>query len=158
MAQTEAGTWTPDFPIGSWVEFSYANQTYANQTETAIGLITNFDLDDGEYYVVGPGQDRQDQAFLVDEWIPHHAVTKVVPSPLDSEKPKYIFMVIRPKRQISAYANLDALLAGMAGDGERYQAVREAAALAIADPDTDIKIPPGASNSPWLRFTQVEGT
>jgi hypothetical protein len=81
--------------------------------------------------------------------------------PISPLSPEYIFMVIRPKRQITTYANLDALLAGMAGEGvataERDQQVREAAAEAIADPETDIKIPPGASNSPWLRFTQVEG-
>ena len=76
--------------------------------------------------------------------------------------PEYIFMVIRPKRQIETYANLDALIEGLTTNGavkavDKAQAVREAAALAIADPGTDIRIPPGASNSPWLRFTQVEG-
>jgi hypothetical protein len=82
--------------------------------------------------------------------------------PLANPTPGYIFMVIRPRRKITTYANLDALIEGMFKEGERVSAerkdqIREAAAQAIADPETDIKIPPGASNSPWLRFTQVEG-
>jgi hypothetical protein len=82
--------------------------------------------------------------------------------PISPLSPEYIFMVIRPSRKITAYANLDALIHGMFAEGERVSAERKeqimhVAAQCIADPETDFKIAPGASNSPWVRFTQVEG-
>jgi hypothetical protein len=168
MAQLENGRWEPDFPIGSWVELEVEPNINPNKTGI-VALITNFDTTDGDYYVVGPDPERDPMrnsyssvaGWSISEWVPNAAVLRAAHSPLEETRPDHIFMVIRPKRQITTYANLDALLAGMAGDGvataERDQQVREAAALAIADPGTDIKIPPGASNSPWLRFTQVEG-
>lgn len=78
--------------------------------------------------------------------------------PLFRTNPKYVFVVIRPgKRKIDTYANLDALMEGLTnGDGppDREDAIREAVAEAIADPGTDFRY---ASNSPWIRFQQVEG-
>lgn len=149
MAHLATGGWEPDFPIGSWVECDM-------QGEPRVGLITNFDRGDGEYYVVCPVKDDPvESGFDAEEWIGHEDVTRLSHSPFQGDTaPNYIFMVIRPKRQISTYANLDALVEGLeVATAERDQQIREAAAQAVADPGTDIKIPTGA----WLRFTPVEG-
>lgn len=78
--------------------------------------------------------------------------------PVSALSPEYIFIVIRPSRKITTYANLDALLSAETDTMPQANgalALKTAAAEAIADPETDIKLHP--TRNVFLRFTQVEG-
>jgi hypothetical protein len=156
MPQQEPGVWTPAFPSASWIECEVDG-------DRCIGFVTAFDAEDGQYHVIVPPEDPSvDTNDFMEQWIDHEDAFRLAATPeyvtSDGGQPKYIFMVIRPGRKINIYANLDSLIDGMVKVGmpaaDKEQAVRELAVQAIADPETDMKLP-GANI--WVRFTQVEG-
>lgn len=167
-----SGSWRDEFAPGDIAE----GVVWNTASDVATGIVMRGDDNDDSLLITGPQSEPQHnpEGDAWDfEWIKTSSAKKIDPeggsaqylrraSPLSSPTPEYIFMVIRPQRKITTYASLDALVEGMFKEGEpvsaeRQQHLREAAAQAVADPETDIKVPPGASNSPWLRFTQVEG-
>lgn len=160
-----------NIPPGTVVE----GDVYGQSHRQLQGIYLHFDATDESVLVTHPRTEpnSSDNEWDV-SWLQAGTIIDIsnspegralrVQFPLDPLAPGYIFMVIRPSRKISTYANLDSLMAGAVKDispanDEPVLAeaqLRACAAQAISDPEVDVRLP-GRKNGYYLRFTQVEG-
>lgn len=137
----ENGTYSPDFSHGTWIE---AKQEGG---EEVVGMVINFDPDDGQYsLVIPPGTEADVHAWDI-EWVLHEPTKRCDP-PQGIFGPRYAFILNHDPALVGdgdppyeAFATLDALAAHYGDDVETAALAREVGAQAVADPHTLVHFP-----------------
>lgn len=139
----ENETYERDFSNGAWV--SGENNTGEAFTQ---GMITNFDDDDGQYYVIWPDERDPDIYPWHEAWCEHDALT-ATDGP--NASPEHVF-VVTDGENFRVYANPEAVLAegNIADDPVNRRALMEA----VADPGEAHLLTPGELS---LTFEAVKG-